>query len=59
MDSRNLTNKYWTQFGEIKNIAHILAILVFILLLVFGSIGNVMIVVFHLKYIKKMSLKTC
>jgi hypothetical protein len=49
MDSQNLTNPYWKQFGEIKPMVHILAILVFILILIIGSKGNIMIVMFHLK----------
>jgi hypothetical protein len=57
MDSINLTNPYWKQFGEINPIVHILGILVFILIITIGSKGNITIVMFHLKYIKKKSFK--
>lgn len=46
-----LTHPYWSQFGEIHPIAHKLANLAFIIILIFGSIGNIMIILFHLRLI--------
>ena len=44
-----LTHPYWNQFVISQNL-HIIGILSYIALMIFGTFGNLMIILFHLRF---------
>jgi hypothetical protein len=45
-----LVHPYWHQFGPVEQYAHTIALLVFIFIMIFGGFGNMMVILFHLRY---------